>query len=291
MRHASITEGNRQLLQELHRRQTNPQKKDFLEQLLAEDKHSALKHYVENRQLWEILKENEEAFLTPFELSPLLSPLLPRFYSIASSQHAVENEVHLTVAQLRYEANGSERVGVCTHYLCELAPLEEPAVPIYVQPHRGFTLPENLEASIIMIGPGTGVAPYRGFMQERAFKNASGRNWLFFGEWNRSTDFFYEEFWNELNQQGKLRIDVAFSRDQEHKVYVQHRMLEQGAELFKWLEEGAFLYVCGDAKRMAKDVEAALLQIIQEHGRMDDAGAKLYLKQLRQQKRYLRDVY
>lgn len=288
---ASITEGNRQLIQEIYRRQDRSDKKQFLENLLAENQHSALKEYVENKHLWEILKDHKEVAISAFELCPLLGPLLPRFYSIASSQHSVVDEVHLTVAQLKYATNGSERVGVCTHYLCQLAPLDEPTIPIYVQPHRGFTLPEDHSVPIIMIGPGTGVAPYRGFMQERLHNNAKGKNWLFFGEWNRSTDFFYEDYWMQLSQQGKLRVDAAFSRDQDHKVYVQHRMLEHGRELFRWLEEGAVLYVCGDAKRMARDVETALLQIIQLHGSHDEAGSKQYLKQLRQQKRYLRDVY
>lgn len=288
---ASITEGNRQLLQSIALRQHNSLKKAQLEHLLAEDQHNNLKAYLETRQLWDILAEHQEVHLPLQEVCLLLPPMLPRFYSIASSQHAVEDEVHLTVSQLKYEANGYERVGVCTHYLCELAPPQQPVIPIYVQPHRGFTLPENPHTPMIMIGPGTGVAPFRAFMQERLIKNAPGKNWLFFGEWNRATDFFYEDFWNSISQQEKLRLDVAFSRDQAHKVYVQHRMLENGAELFRWLEEGAYLYVCGDAKRMAKDVETTLLQIIQQHGPHDEAGAKQYLKRLRAEKRYLRDVY
>lgn len=288
---ASITEGNRQLLQALYGRQNDPIKKGKLENLLADEQHSALKEYLEKLQLCDILQEHEEVVLPLQELCLMLQPLLPRFYSIASSQHAVDHEVHLTVSQLKYDTNGYERVGVCTHYLCQLAPMEEPVVPIYVQPHRGFTLPADPKTPVIMIGPGTGVAPFRAFMQERQLKNAPGKNWLFFGEWNRATDFFYEEFWNSMTRTGKLKLDVAFSRDQAHKVYVQHRMLENGPEFYRWLEEGAYLYVCGDAKRMAKDVEATLLQIIQQHGPHDESRAKQYLKRLRTEKRYLRDVY
>jgi sulfite reductase (NADPH) flavoprotein alpha-component len=144
---------------------------------------------------------------------------------------------------------------------------------------------------MIMIGPGTGVAPFRAFMQERMAHNAQGKNWLFFGECNRATDFFYEDYWTSLEQQGKLRLDVAFSRDQEEKVYVQHRMLAHGSDFYQWMMEGAYIYVCGDASRMAKDVEATLLEIIRVHGNMDAPEAKAFLKKLRAEKRYLRDVY
>lgn len=142
-----------------------------------------------------------------------------------------------------------------------------------------------------MIGPGTGIAPFRAFMQERMALNASGKNWLFFGECHRAYDYLYEEFWKELEAKGSLRLDEAFSRDQEHKVYVQHKMLAKGKELWEWLEKGAYLYVCGDAHRMAKDVEAMLLQIFREQGVLEEQQAKDYLKKLRKEKRYLRDVY
>jgi sulfite reductase (NADPH) flavoprotein alpha-component len=142
-----------------------------------------------------------------------------------------------------------------------------------------------------MIGPGTGVAPYRAFMQERIADNAPGKNWLFFGEWTRHHDFFYEDFWQKLESEGKLRVDLAFSRDQEHKIYVQHRMLEHAHEFFRWLENGAYIYVCGDKQRMARDVDAALHQIVQKCGNMDENAAKSYVKRLRTEKRYLRDVY
>lgn len=288
---ANITDGNRNLLTEIRQRQTHVAKRAFVEDLFAESNRGQLKDYLEMRHTWDLLQEHAELEFSPQEICDTLLPLMPRFYSIASSREAVGEEVHLTVALLRYTANGHPRFGVCTHYLCNLAPLDEPVIPIYVQPHRGFTLPHNHEAPLIMVGPGTGVAPFRAFMQERALRSSPGKNWLFFGEWNRATDFYYESFWRELEREGRLRLEAAFSRDQEHKVYVQHRMKEHGKELFQWLEEGAHFFVCGDAQSMAKDVEATLRHIIQTHGNLDEAGAKHYLKRLQSEKRYLRDVY
>lgn len=287
----SITEVSKKFLQELCYRQTSPAKKAHLEELHTEENKEALKTYIASHELWDLLLAHEEVVFAPQELCNFLMPLLPRLYSISSAFQAVDNEVHLTVAKVEYQTNTQQRRGVCTHYLCQLAPMNKSVVPVYIQPHHGFTLPDNHNIPIIMIGPGTGVAPFRAFMQARLAMNASGQNWLFFGEWNRSQHFFYEEFWQNLADQGKLRLDLAFSRDQENKIYVQHRMLEQGSALFQWLEDGAHLYVCGDAHRMAKDVEAALFQIIQTHGQKDETEAKNYIKRLRSEKRYLRDVY
>lgn len=288
---ANIVIVTKKLMHEIWQRQTNPEKKQKLADLHAEENKELLKAFVEHSHLWDVLTDNQEVAFTPQELCHYLLPLLPRFYSIASSQNLVGDEIHLTVAFIEYELHGHRRRGVCTHYLCHLVPLEANIVPLYIQPTSGFTIPEKPDASIIMIGPGTGVAPFRAFMQERKWQKATGKNWLFFGEWNRETDFFYESFWKELADAGMLRYEVAFSRDQDHKIYVQQRMLEKGAELFSWLQEGAYLYVCGDAKRMAKDVEAALLKIIEQHGHMSEGLAKDYLKALRSEKRYLRDVY
>ncbi|MBA3958440.1 MAG: sulfite reductase [Parachlamydiaceae bacterium] len=288
---ANITEINRKLVAEIGFRQTDTQKKTQLESLQEESNKDTFKKYLTERYVWDLLHENPEVCFPVQELCNLLMPMLPRFYSIASSSHVVGEEVHLTVALLQYHTNGYQRLGVCTHYLCNLIPLNHAVVPIYIQPHHGFTLPEDTQTPMIMIGPGTGLAPFRAFMQERMFQKASKANWLFFGERHRATDFFYEEFWQDLVAQGALRVDLAFSRDQEYKIYVQDRMREHGEELFSWLEKGAFLFVCGDAHRMAKDVEAALLQIIQLHGKMDEATSRQYLKRLRTEKRYLRDVY
>ena len=168
--------------------------------------------------------------------------------------------------------------------------MEPATVPIYLQSSKDFTVPHQ-EADLIMVGPGTGVAPFRGFMQKRLVENHSGRNWLFFGEQKRSTDFLYEDFWMDLSSKRLLQLSLAFSRDQEEKIYVQHRMMEEASELWKWLEKGSYFFVCGDASRMAKDVEATLLQIAQNEAGFDLEKARLFLKDLRKTGRYLRDIY
>lgn len=288
----NITDVSQKLLKEVLARQTNADKKHALEQLLEEGNREALKEYLACHEVWDFLLAHVEVNFTPQELADLLMPLLPRFYSISSSQKYVGEEVHLTIAPLEYESNGHKRRGVCTHYLCELVELDDPIVPVFIQPSHGFKLPDDLQVPMLMIGPGTGIAPFRAFLQERLLHHrAKGRHWLFFGEWNRAYDFFYEEDWRAFEQYGHLRLDAAFSRDQAEKIYVQHKIVEHGEEFFKWLEEGAYLYVCGDAQRMAKDVEATLQAIIQEYGKIDAQAAKEYIKRLRQQKRYLRDVY
>jgi sulfite reductase (NADPH) flavoprotein alpha-component len=288
---ANINQLSRKFLSEIALKQTDPEKKERLDFLLQEKNKEALKEYLANHEIWDALQENPEAKFSPEEFSALVMPLLPRFYSIASSMRVVGEEVHLTVADLFYTSNEHQRHGVCTYYLCELAPMNKAIIPIYVQPNHGFTLPTNTASDLIMIGPGTGIAPYRGFLQERMAKNATGKHWLFFGERNRHQHFFYQDYWNELIYQEKLRLTVAFSRDQEHKIYVWHRMLEHAKELFQWMENGAYLYVCGDAHRMAKDVEATLHQIVKEQGKMDESSAKAYIKKLKAEERYLRDVY
>jgi len=290
-RKSNLTDVPRKLIVEMAQRQTNPEKKERLDYLLQEDRKETLKEYQASHEVWDALTDNEEVVFSPQELCHILLPLLPRFYSIASSMNEVGDEVHLTVAELVYETNGHVRRGVCTHYLCNLAPMHEHVIPVYIQPSNGFTLPEDDSASIIMVGPGTGVAPYRGFMQERLFRGATGKNWLFFGERYSHQQYLYEEYWNQLVSAGNLRVNTAFSRDQEHKIYVQHRMQEEGSNLFSWLENGAYFYVCGDAHRMAKDVDAALHQIVEIHGKCTPQAAKDYVKSLKASKRYLRDVY
>lgn len=283
--HANVTEVGRKLVKAIAAKVPGT----ALDSLL--DNKDKLTAYLEGKHMWEVLVDYPEATFAPQEICDLLPPLLPRFYSIASSQKAVTDEVHLTVKLLAFDAQGERRHGVCTHYLCNLTPVEEPVVPVYIHAHRGFTLPEDGNVPIIMVGPGTGVAPFRAFMQERVATEAKGKNWLFFGEWRRSNNFLYGDFWTQLEREGKLRLDLAFSRDQEEKHYVQHRLLEQGREIFSWLEAGAYFYVCGDAQKMAKDVEVALQQIIEEHGAMAPGEAREYVKRLRKEKRYLRDVY
>lgn len=289
---ANITDISPKLFREVVNRHPDGDKKHALEELRQESQREALKAYLEKHEVWDFLLANEEVFFNPQEFVDLLMPLLPRFYSISSSQRYVGDEVHLTIAPLEYESNGHKRRGVCTHYLCELVNLHDPVVPVFIQSSHGFFLPPHPETALIMIGPGTGIAPFRAFLQERVWHQESrGKHWLFFGEWNRAYDFFYEEDWLEFGKRGHLRLDLAFSRDQQDKIYVQHKMWEQGEELYQWLEEGAYLYVCGDAQRMAKDVELTLLSIVGEFGKRSSQEAKEYVKLLRQQKRYLRDVY
>ncbi len=290
-RKANIARCSKKLFQFLLERQTNSEKRSGLEPLLAPESKDALKSYLNDRHAWDLLEEHSEVALTPQELVDHLAPLLPRLYSTASSPLAHPNEMHLTVTLTQYESNSQARRGVCSHFLCYDAPLENLSLPVYLQPTKDFLLPEDPSASIIMVGPGTGVAPFRAFMQERVAKGHRGDSWLFFGECNRAHDFYYEDYWTELETQGKLRLDTAFSRDQAHKIYVQDRLKESSRELFTWLESGAYFYVCGDAEHMAKAVDTVLHQIVTEEGGLDPDGAKQYVKNLRRQKRYLRDVY
>lgn len=290
--HANISDVSPRLFREVQKRQTNPEKKARLDALTFEENHRELKAYLEGFEVWDFLLAHEEVVLSPQEIVDMLMPLLPRFYSIASSQKVVGNEIHLTVAPLEYQSNGQRRKGVCSQFLCEYVELNQPKVPIFIQSSHGFHLPQDLDVSMIMVGPGTGIAPFRGFLQERFLHHRSkGKHWLFFGEWNQSSHFFYENDWEHLERHGNLRMSLAFSRDQKEKIYVQHRMMENGEEFFQWLERGAYLYVCGNAEKMAKDVEAALFELIQKHGKQTEIQAKEYIKLLRQQKRYLRDVY
>lgn len=288
---ANLSEISPRLLKAVTAKQTNNEKKQHLLNLQDPSNRDALKAYLGSHEVWDFLLAHEEVFLTPQELVDCLMPLLPRFYSIASSQKCVGNEVHLTVAALEFESNGHKRIGLCTHFLTELVEIHQPVVPIFIQPAHGFRLPENRETPIIMIGPGTGVAPFRAFLQERVSHSQVGNHWLFFGERNRQTDFFYEHEWDFMVKTGLLQLDVAFSRDQAHKIYVQHRLEERGEELYQWLQSGSYLYVCGDAQRMARDVDAALQSVVQKHGCKTPVEAKEYLKELRHQKRYQRDVY
>lgn len=266
------------------------EKKD-LEILLKEENKEELKNWLHSHELWDLLERFPGAKFTPQNIVDLAMPLLPRFYSISSSQGCVGDEVHLTVAYLRYETRSIPRVGVCTHFLCELAPLNHPNVYVYLHPTKDFHLPEDPNAPIIMVGPGTGIAPFRAFMQERERTGSKGKNWLFFGEWTKEHEYFYEKEWLHWQRMGLLDIDLAFSRDQEEKVYVQHLMQKRGEKLFQWLEAGAVFYVCGNAHHMAKDVDLALHQLVQEHGKMSEGEAHAYIKRLKASKRYLRDVY
>lgn len=225
------------------------------------------------------------------ELVAQLRPLQHRAYSISSSQKAHPAQVHLTVAAVRYHNAGRARGGVCSTYLADrVGRGEKPA--IFVSPNKAFRVPANGDAPLVMVGPGTGIAPFRAFLQERAATGAKGRNWLFFGDQHRAHDYIYEDELAAWHQDGHLtRLDLAFSRDQAEKIYVQTRMREHGAELYAWLQEGGHFYVCGDATRMARDVDEALHHVIAEHGGLSQEKAADYVNQLKKDKRYLRDVY
>jgi sulfite reductase (NADPH) flavoprotein alpha-component len=234
---------------------------------------------------------HQSIHFTPEEFVKLLRKLQPRLYSIASSQKAWPTAVHLTIAIVKYESHGRDRKGVASTFLAERC--ERERVPVFVHVAKGFRLPEDGNTPIIMVGPGTGVAPFRAYLQDRKATGAKGKNWLFFGEQRRASDFLYEAEFTALQSEGILtRFDVAFSRDQAHKVYVQNRMMENAAEIWKWIDqEGAHFFVCGDAARMAKDVDAALLKIVETEGGKTLEEAAAYVEVLKKVKRYKRDVY
>ena len=258
--------------------------------LLAPEKKGELKAYLENHELWDFFLENPPLDLTPQELTDMLTPILPRFYSIASAHDHSNQKIDLLIVYFEYNTNEHQRRGVGSHYLCELAPLHTPEIPMYLFPSSAFELPSN-DTDIIMVGPGTGIAPFRAFIQERIAKNASGKNWLFFGERNCQTDFFYKDELEKYEKEGHLKLSLAFSRDQKEKVYVQDKMKENASELYKWLENGAVFYVCGDAQKMAKDVDQMLIHIVETEGNKSPEEAKEFVKQLKSEKRYMRDVY
>lgn len=246
--------------------------------------------YIYGRDIYDLLKE-EQIPLTPEVLISLLRKNSPRMYSIASSQHAVENEVHIVVSVIRYEAYGRHKEGQCSSFLSDRINIGDP-LKVFVDHNSRFKLPVEADRSVIMVGAGTGVAPYRAFLQERESLESRGKSWLFFGERNFTTDFLYQTEWLQYIKEGVLtQADVAFSRDQEKKIYVQDRMFEHGKELYGWLEEGAYFYVCGDKDHMAKDVDAALRKIIQIHGDLTEDKVAEYIKSLQQRNRYQVDVY
>ncbi|MDI7493109.1 NADPH-dependent assimilatory sulfite reductase flavoprotein subunit [Cronobacter dublinensis] len=249
-----------------------------------------LQHYAASTPIVDMVRF-APAQLEAGQLIGLLRPLTPRLYSIASSQAEVENEVHITVGVVRFEIEGRARAGGASGYLADRLK-EEGEVRVFIEHNDNFRLPAAPETPVIMIGPGTGIAPFRAFMQQREADGATGKNWLFFGNPHFTEDFLYQVEWQRYVKEGLLnRIDLAWSRDQDHKIYVQDKIREQGAELWRWIQEGAHIYVCGDANRMAKDVEQALLEVIAAYGEMDAEAADEYLSELRVERRYQRDVY
>jgi sulfite reductase (NADPH) flavoprotein alpha-component len=256
--------------------------------LLAPDRAEDLKNWPRGRDVLDVITLAQFSFA---ELLPFLRKLAPRLYSISSSPKAHPGEVHLTVGAVRYETFGRKRKGVASTFLADLAEKTGP-VKVFVQPSHGFKPPTNGDTPMIMVGPGTGIAPFRAFLEERLATGAKGKNWLFFGDQKRSADFLYEELLTGWQKNNFLtRLDLAFSRDQAEKIYVQDRMIENAAELWAWLEAGAHFYVCGDASRMAKDVDAALHKVIETAGGKSADEAKSYVARLKSDKRYQRDVY
>ena len=261
---------------------------EHLIELLA-DKHQ-LQQYAQTTPLPDMIRQ-APADLDADQLVALLRPLTPRLYSIASSQEEVGSEVHITVGVVRYEVDGRARTGGTSGYLADRLE-EDGELRVFIEHNDNFRLPANPQTPVIMIGPGTGIAPFRAFIQQRAAEGAEGLNWLFFGNPHFTEDFLYQVEWQRFVKDGVLsRIDLAWSRDQKHKVYVQDKLREQGAEVWRWIEQGAHIYVCGDANRMAKDVEQALLELLAEHGGMDAEQADEFLSELRVERRYQRDVY
>ena len=256
---------------------------------LLDDK-SVLREYLAQCQIIDIVRQFP-AKVTAQQFVDALRRIVPRLYSIASSQAEVEDEVHLTVALVEYEAHGHTHQGGASSFLSTR--LEEGGeVNVFVEHNKNFNLPDDGNTPVIMIGPGTGIAPFRAFMQQREAEEASGENWLFFGNPNYTEDFLYQTEWQRFVKDGVLnKISLAFSRDQDQKIYVQHRMLEQGAGIYQWLQQGAHIYVCGDAEHMAKDVQDALVQIVIEHGEKTEQQAEQYINDLRRAKRYQKDVY
>lgn len=249
-----------------------------------------LQHYAATTPIVDMVRFSP-AQLDAEALIGLLRPLTPRLYSIASSQAEAENEVHVTVGVVRYDIEGRARAGGASSFLADRVE-EDGEVRIFIEHNDNFRLPANPQTPVIMIGPGTGIAPFRAFMQQRAAEGAEGKNWLFFGNPHFTEDFLYQVEWQSYVKEGVLsRIDLAWSRDQQQKIYVQDKLREQGAEVWRWINDGAHIYVCGDVNRMAKDVEQALLEVIAEYGAMDAEAADEFLSELRVERRYQRDVY
>lgn len=265
----------------------------FLDARGMADRHASLEEFQYGRDLWDVFDEFPEARgkFSPQDLVDFLPKLQPRLYSLASSRKVCGDIAHLLVTNVSYSAQRKLRRGVCTSYLAERASGFEP-ISVFVHRAMQFHLPDDPDVPIIMVGVGCGVAPYRGFLQERDASGVRGKAWLIFGEQHQQTDFYYREEWEDYLSRGVLsRMDTAFSRDQGYKIYVQHRILEHARDLWLWLEKGAWFYVCGDADRMAPCVDAALHEIVEREGGLDREKAREYVARLREEKRYRRDVY
>ncbi|AYD04406.1 sulfite reductase subunit alpha [Neorhizobium sp. NCHU2750] len=285
--HYEISTPSRDLIAEVERRAGHEE----LTRVMRNGDKEALEAFLWSKDSLDLISLIPQGVLNAAEFVGLLKPLQHRAYSISSSPKEAESRVHLTVASVRYHAAGRHRGGVCSTHMADRV-AEGATAGIFVSQNKSFRVPGNDDAPMIMVGPGTGIAPFRAFLQERRGRGAKGRNWLFFGDQRRESDFIYEDELSTMSRDGLLtRLDLAFSRDQDAKIYVQTRMKENGKALFSWLEDGASFYVCGDATRMARDVDTALGEIIAEHGGMTPEKAADYLANLKRDKRYLRDVY
>lgn len=287
LRHYEITVLTKPLIEQAVKLTANAK----LGELLEAGHEQSLRTYINGRDLLDLVQDYSLKGVPATEFVTILRKLPARLYSISSSSKATPNEVHVTVRSVRYNAHGRDRYGVCSVHLADRV---EPGsmLPVFIQNNPNFKLPENPDTPIIMIGPGTGVAPFRAFLAEREETGAEGKTWLFFGDQRFRTDFLYQLEWQRWLKDGVLtRLDVAFSRDTDKKVYVQHRMMEKSRELYQWLQDGAVVYVCGDEKKMAHDVHAALAAILEREGGMSNEEAASYLTRMQQDKRYQRDVY
>lgn len=288
LRHYVITEPSKQLLMAIAER--DPSAAHLATFVVPEAKED-LEKYLYGREVIDPLLEHPQARFTPEEFVKLLRKLQPRLYSIASSPKVHPEEIHLTVATVQYETFGRKRRGVCSTFLADRV-TEEIPVSVFIHSAKHFRLPEDHSRDMIMVGPGTGIAPFRAFLHDRRATGATGKHWLFFGDQRSETDFLYRDELETMQKEGTLhRFHTAFSRDQADKIYVQHRLLEQAPEIYRWLEEGSYFYVCGDASRMAKDVEQTLHKIVETVGNKSPQEAADYVEAMKKEKRYRKDVY
>ncbi|MDP6870016.1 MAG: hypothetical protein QGI21_04515 [Candidatus Poseidoniaceae archaeon] len=287
----SFSSGDSALLQELMPSNPSDDPVGRIENMISNGE--AMEDYIWSRDYIDVIREFDVTY-TPEEFLELVDRLKPRLYSIASSHDAHPGFVELTVAIVRYSHHGRDRGGLCTIYMADEVKVKKTNVGVFMSPTKSFVLPEDKSIDIIMVGPGTGIAPFRAFMEQRVIDGGSGRNWLFFGDQSEKTEFYYKDEIESWLDEGHLyRFTTAWSRDQEEKIYVQHRLKEHGKEVWEWFERGAYFYICGDKTYMAKDVHKALIEIAIEHGNMSEEAATIFIEKtmMKEQKRYLRDVY
>jgi sulfite reductase (NADPH) flavoprotein alpha-component len=293
LRDYTINRANRKMMAALAERVPQGEQRYRLMELV--DNSDALSEYIDTRDYVDILKEFDEArFDSPAAFLSQLSPVVPRLYSIASAPQAHPGEAHLCITVVRYQTHGRAKKGLASGFFADHSDMFVKNIPVYVQESRTFRLPKDRSTDIIMCGPGVGLAPFRAFLEQRLLEGATGRHWLFFGEQHQATDFLYGDELLDYHRKGKLhRLDLAFSRDQSYRIYVQHRMMEAAKELWSWLQAGAYFYVCGDARHMAKDVHQALMDVAQKAGGLSAEAAADYVNVtlMKTEKRYLRDVY